>query len=236
MAWVFTKSCSNPASITSRWPNCQSNKCSVFWRRIAIVSGPFAPIRASATSSCSRITALTRVPRSSTRTRKSSACRSCRSQVVDRLHRSRKFFAQTAQCLACTLIAQEREQQCRIVAETSAFIAFIPYAALSPYHVWIFPKIHAPCFSEMPPEHLPELAAIVRTILAKMFGLLKNPAFNLVVRSLVPREDDSSHFHWYISIVARVVKVAGFELGTGMYVNPSAPEVSAQALRDFCEG
>lgn len=157
-------------------------------------------------------------------------------QVVDRLHRSRKFFAETGQCLACTLIAQEREQQSRILAETPGYIAFIPYAALSPYHVWIFPKAHTPCFSESPPEDLPELAAIVRKILAKLFGLLKNPAFNLVVRSLIPHEDDTSHFHWYISIVPRVVKVAGFELGTGMYVNPSAPEISAQALRDFCEG
>jgi UDPglucose--hexose-1-phosphate uridylyltransferase len=157
-------------------------------------------------------------------------------QVVDRLHRSRKHHAEKGQCLACTLIAQEREQACRIVAETSNFVAFIPYAALSPYHLWIFPKVHSPCFSDLPAEQLPDLAAIVHTILIKLFGYLKNPPFNLVVRSLAPRDDDDAlHFHWYISIVPRVNKVAGFELGTGMYVNPSSPEICAQALRDFCE-
>ncbi len=156
-------------------------------------------------------------------------------QVVDRLHRSRKYFAETGQCLACTLIAQERQQECRVVAENSAFVAFIPFAALSPYHLWIFPKVHDACFSEMPAEYASELASIVHMILAKLFGLLHNPAFNLVVRSLSPQEDDTPHFHWYISIVARVNKVAGFELGTGMYVNPSAPEVCAQAVREFHE-
>jgi UDPglucose--hexose-1-phosphate uridylyltransferase len=156
-------------------------------------------------------------------------------QVVDRLERSRRFFARTGQCLACNLIANAQQQERRVIAENSAFIAFIPYAALSPYHLWIFPKVHSPCFSELPAEHLPELATILRTILAKLHGFLNNPAFNLVVRSLGPEDEDTSHFHWYISIVARVVKVAGFELGTGMYVNPSSPDVCAQALREFRE-
>jgi UDPglucose--hexose-1-phosphate uridylyltransferase len=156
-------------------------------------------------------------------------------QIVDRLERSRRFFAETGQCLACTMIAQERQQECRVIAETPAFIAFIPYAALSPFHLWILPKVHAACFSKMPVDLMPELASVLRTILAKLYGHLNNPPFNLVVRSIGPDDEDTSHFHWYISIVARVVKVAGFELGTGMYVNPSSPEICAQALRDFRE-
>lgn len=152
-------------------------------------------------------------------------------QVVDRLERSRRFFSQSGDCLACTLIANELAQGCRIVAENSDYIAFIPHAALSPYHLWIFPKAHAGCFSDQPT--LPALAEILHAVLARVFGMLDNPAFNLVVRTLGPRESDASHFHWYISIVPRVNKMAGFELGTGMYVNPSSPELCAQALRNF---
>ncbi|MEA3210523.1 MAG: UDPglucose--hexose-phosphate uridylyltransferase [Chthoniobacter sp.] len=154
-------------------------------------------------------------------------------QIGERLETARRFFAETGRCPACTLLAQEQEHRCRIVAENAAFVAFIPYAALSPYHLWIFPKVHAACFSELPVEMLPALAEIIRTVLAKLYGLLANPAFNLVVRSLGPREKEAPHFHWYLSIVARVNKVAGFELGTGMFVNPSSPEVCAQALREF---
>jgi UDPglucose--hexose-1-phosphate uridylyltransferase len=157
-------------------------------------------------------------------------------QVLERIERSRRIFAETGQCVACALIAEERDHQCRIIAENAHFIAFIPFAALSPYHLWIFPKTHAACFSALPAEALPALAALLRTVLAKVYGLLDNPAFNLIVRSLAPEECEAPHFHWYISIVPRVNKVAGFELGTGMYVNPSLPELSAAALREFVAG
>ncbi|MGB8169851.1 MAG: DUF4931 domain-containing protein [Chthoniobacteraceae bacterium] len=154
-------------------------------------------------------------------------------QVLERIERARRIFAETAKCLACTLIAQEREAGCRIVAENLHFVALIPYAALSPYHLWIFPKIHAACFSVLPVETVPTLAEIVHTVLRKVHGMLADPPFNLVIRSLGPQEQNAPYFHWYISIVPRVNKVAGFELGTGMYINPSSPESRAQALRDF---
>jgi UDPglucose--hexose-1-phosphate uridylyltransferase len=130
------------------------------------------------------------------------------------------------------LVQLERERGACIVAENAHYIAGIPYGALSPYHLWIFPKVHAACFSDLDSATLPALAGILHTILAKVHGLLGNPPFNLVVRSLGPQEGDAAHFHWYISIVPRVNKAAGFELGTGMYINPSLPEICAQALRD----
>ena len=154
-------------------------------------------------------------------------------QVVERTERARRFFEATGECLACTEISQERRHGSRIVMETDCFVAFIPYAALSPYHLWIFPKTHVACFSEQPMETLAELAVILRTVLGKVYGMLGNPAFNFVIRSLGPQEKNARHFHWYISIVPRVNKRAGFELGTGMYVNPSLPESCAQALRNF---
>jgi UDPglucose--hexose-1-phosphate uridylyltransferase len=154
-------------------------------------------------------------------------------QVVERIERARRFFAETGHCLACTLIAQETEQATRIIAENAHFTCFIPFAALSPYHLWIFPKVHTACFSAQPAETFSALAEIVHAVLSKVYGLLENPPFNLVVRSLGPVEKDEPFFHWYISIVPRVNKVAGFELGTGMYVNPSLPEDRAQALREY---
>jgi len=152
-------------------------------------------------------------------------------QVAERIERGRAYFQKNGRCLACGLIAQERAHGCRIVAETTDFVAFIPYGALSPYHLWIFPKVHTACYSDH--SALPALAEVLQGILARIHGLLGNPAFNLVIRSLGPHEADASHFHWYVSIVARVNTVAGFELGTGMYINPSSPEDCAQALREF---
>lgn len=154
-------------------------------------------------------------------------------QIVDRIERTRRFFESAGRCLACSIIEQERAETRRIVTENADFIAFVPYAALSQYHLWIFPKAHIPCFSEQPAETIPALAEIVRTVLAKLHGLLENPPFNLLLRSLGPHENGSPHFHWYISIVPRVTHAAGFELGTGMYINPSEPDHSARELRDY---
>jgi UDPglucose--hexose-1-phosphate uridylyltransferase len=154
-------------------------------------------------------------------------------QIVNRLEHIQRIFAETGKCLGCTIIAQEQIHECRIVAENADYIAFIPYAALSPYHLWIFPKVHAACFSAPPGGTFRTLAELLREVLAKVYGFLVNPPFNLVVRSLSPREKEAPHFHWYISIVPRVNKTAGFELGTGMYVNPSLPESCAKQLREF---
>ena len=154
-------------------------------------------------------------------------------QVVERVAHARQFFAASGRCLACSMIAEEQAEGSRVVAENAAYIAFIPYAALSPYHLWIFPKAHAACFSEVPRDTEGALAELLHTVLEKIYGLLGNPPFNLVVRSLGPREKDAAYFHWYLAIVPRVNRVAGFELGTGMYINPMLPEAAAAALREY---
>ena len=153
-------------------------------------------------------------------------------QVAERIGRTRRFHRDTGTCLACRLIAEECCENTRVVEENEAFVAFIPFAALSPFHLWIFPKKHSPCFSQTHPDEFPFLATILHRILGRVFTALDNPAYNMVIRSLTPGESSSLSFHWYISLVPRVSKLAGFELGTGMFVNPSSPEVSATTLRE----
>lgn len=146
-------------------------------------------------------------------------------EVVERIERARRFFADSGQCLACTLIAQERDQACRIIAENAGFVAFIPYAALSPYHLWIFPRTHEACFSGQPA--LSALAEVLHTVLPKVHGMLANPRSTLPSAQSVRRKGCGAfslvHFHR-----AAVNKTVGFELGTGMYVNPSSPQSCAQ--------
>ncbi|MFZ2956924.1 MAG: DUF4931 domain-containing protein [Candidatus Ozemobacteraceae bacterium] len=152
-------------------------------------------------------------------------------QVFERVGRAHRFYRETGTCLACRMIEEECRENARLVEENEAFVAFIPFAALSPFHLWIFPKKHNACFSQNLMEELPLLAAILHRVLGRVFTALDNPAYNLVIRSLTPGESGSLSFHWYISLVPRVGKLAGFELGTGMFVNPSSSEVSAARLR-----
>jgi UDPglucose--hexose-1-phosphate uridylyltransferase len=74
---------------------------------------------------------------------------------------------------------------------------------------------------------------ILQTVLAKVHGMLANPPSTLSSAHLVRRKRMRRIFIECISIVPRVNKRAGFELGTGMYINPSSPESCAQALREF---
>ena len=152
-------------------------------------------------------------------------------QVMERIERSRRHYKAHGRCLGCTMLEEELAGRSRVVAENGDFAAFIPYAALSPYHLWIFPKAHSGCFALH--ARLEGLAEILLTVLGKVRGMLGDPAYNLVFRSLGPGENDCEYFHWYLSIVPRVNKVAGFELGTGMYINPSSPEDRAAALREW---
>jgi len=62
---------------------------------------------------------------------------------------------------------------------------------------------------------------------------LNNPDFNYSIRSIPTRDARSENFHWYVTIVPRVSKTAGFELGSGMYINTIVPEESARFLRDI---
>jgi len=152
-------------------------------------------------------------------------------QVMQRIELAERSYREIGKCLFCTTMAEEVEEQKRLVAETEHFVAFIPFASLSPYHVWIFPKVHSACFSTISQAALADLANLLNSVLGRLYTALRNPSYNFVIRSLSPQEADLPHFHWYLAIVPRISKAAGFELGTGMYINSSVPEHIAEALR-----
>lgn len=152
-------------------------------------------------------------------------------QVIQRLELAEKSMKETGKCLYCQTLAEEISEKKRLVAETEHFVAFIPFASLSPYHVWIFPKVHSACFSTASAAAIADLGPLLVNILGKLYTALGNPSFNFVIRSLSPQKSDLPYFHWYLAIVPRLSKAAGFELGTGMYINSSVPEHSAENLR-----
>ncbi|HNV68817.1 MAG TPA: galactose-1-phosphate uridylyltransferase, partial [Candidatus Ozemobacteraceae bacterium] len=148
-------------------------------------------------------------------------------QVKGRLSNSHQHLERQGDCLFCqTLVAEEREGN-RLVAQNDSFTAFIPYAALSPFHLWVFPRTHQACFGNISDRTLEDLGRIMKDVLTRLYKGLSNPDFNYVIRSAGLRDLKGDGFHWYISIVPRLNLAAGFELGTGMYVNPSIPETSA---------
>ena len=142
------------------------------------------------------------------------------------------YYIDFGECLYCSLMKDEMEQGVRIVNENKSFVAFIPYAAASPFHLWIFPKTHRTCFGDVGDTELSDLAALLKDILLRLYVGLDNPDFNYMIRCLSPEGAGNKVFHWYVVVIPRVAQMAGFEMGTGMFINTALPEESARFLRD----
>lgn len=154
-------------------------------------------------------------------------------QVRARLEEAMRNYDDHNECIFCRMIEEEVKAKTRIIYENELFIAYTPYAALTPFHTWIFPKHHHATFSETHDKEFNDLANMLRIILRKFYFGLNNPDFNYVIRSAPTDGRGLAYFHWYISIIPRLTKSAGFELGSGMFINVSLPEENARFLREF---
>ena len=149
-----------------------------------------------------------------------------------RAEEARRHFETTGRCAFCEMVEDEIRAEHRIVAETDGFAAFIPYAAFSPFHLWILPRHHESSFLMTTAAQMAELGAVLQTVLRKLHIGLNDPDYNYVIRSAPLREDRREHLHWYLAIIPHVSRSAGFELGTGMFINTALPEASAEFLRN----
>jgi UDPglucose--hexose-1-phosphate uridylyltransferase len=153
-------------------------------------------------------------------------------RVLEELEGSRRYFDFKERCIYCDILHQEVKSGERIVLETDHFVALAPYAPRFPFETWVVPRRHSSHFEAAETAILPNLAWIFRNVLRKLDKVLERPAYNCVVHTAPLQDGTLAHYHWHIEIIPRLTKVAGFEWGTGFYVNPTPPEEAAQFLRD----
>ncbi|MBI5700862.1 galactose-1-phosphate uridylyltransferase [Candidatus Saganbacteria bacterium] len=152
--------------------------------------------------------------------------------IRHKLEEAMRYFDDNGECVYCVMIKKELAMKDRIVMETDNFVAFEPYASRSPFETWVLQKKHSSSFESITPEHSKELAFITKQTLGKIYHSLKNPDYNYVIHSSPCHEKDVEFYHWHIQILPRVSAVAGFELGSGIYINTVIPEEAAKFLRD----
>jgi len=152
--------------------------------------------------------------------------------VRGRLQDAGAYFDEHGSCVFCDMWRQELTAGARVIVEGAHCVAFIPYAAFSPFHTWIVPKRHMPLFIQASDAELEDVARVLRSVLRRIYFSLRDPDFNFVVRTAPNHEERSRSFHWYLSIVPKVTRTAGFEIGSGMFINTSLPEESARFLRE----
>ena len=107
----------------------------------------------------------------------------------------------------------------------------MPFAARFPFEIWIMPKTHFSDFSATPQEALNETGEMLRHVLIRLKSVLKNPSYNFLIHTSPLATTSMEGYHWHIELMPRLTHVAGFEWGSGFYINPTPPEIAAQYLR-----
>jgi UDPglucose--hexose-1-phosphate uridylyltransferase len=151
--------------------------------------------------------------------------------VVEELNGSQEFYRYRGRCVFCDMVEQELAFEKRIVLDSPHFVAFCPFAARFPFETWIVPTGHASHYETLARDGSQELARVLKRVLEKIETALDRPAYNYVVHTAPFDTQSLAHYHWHIEIIPRVTKTAGFEWGTGFYINPVPPEESATFLR-----
>jgi len=141
------------------------------------------------------------------------------------------YYSDVGSCLYCDLLAEELEKGERIVTETKEFVVLHPYASRAPWETWIIPKRHCSSFGLFPDKHLAELAMVLKDTLLCLYQGLDNPAFNYMVDTTITEDEENPYYHWYIRIVPRLNLIAGFEMGSGIYISTALPEDTASLMK-----
>lgn len=144
---------------------------------------------------------------------------------------AREYFAGTNRCVFCDMLREERNGP-RAIFEHGQAVAIAPFASRSAFETWLIPKHHDAAFEDAPEAVVLDMAAGIRGVLERLNRTLKDPPYNLIVHSAPFGGEDEPSFHWHVEVMPRLSRTAGFEWGTGFYINPTAPETAAAALRD----
>ena len=162
-------------------------------------------------------------------------------RISRKLDAYREHFKRKERCLFCDLLQHERHDGSRIVRDEGGFLTFAPYASRFPFELMIAPKEHRWSFAELTRHEADAMARAVKDALLRMRLGLGDPAYNFVLHAepnlhAVPRRSGfwdtlRYDFHWQLIIYPRLTAVAGFEWGTGFYVNATPPEEAARHLR-----
>ncbi len=153
-------------------------------------------------------------------------------RVIEEMDGAKRYFEYRDRCIFCDIIAQETKTTKRLVNENNTFIAVCPFAPRFPFEIWIIPRNHISNFEDTPDNELKDLANILKDCLIRLKKALNIPPYNFVIHTTPITLKGIEFYHYHIEIIPVLTRIAGFEWGTGFYINPTAPEESAAYLKN----
>jgi UDPglucose--hexose-1-phosphate uridylyltransferase len=155
--------------------------------------------------------------------------------VKEEIAGSLEFFKYRGRCVFCDMCQQELASEKRIVLDTPGFVAFCPFASRFPFETWILPKPHSSHYENIQKGGVDEIARVMRQVINRIELAVDRPAYNYIIHTAPFDTQELGHYHWHIEIIPRLTNTAGFEWGTGFYINPVPPEEAAAFLREVEE-
>lgn len=157
------------------------------------------------------------------------------SAIVEELEGARRHFALKERCIWCDVVRQERKDGARVVFENAHAVVLSPWAARVPFETWVLPKQHQSHFEDEPRAVVRDVAEAIGTVVRRLEVALDRPAWNMLLHTAPLRERGLTHYHWHLEVLPAVTRVAGFEWGSGFFINPVPPEEAAAFLRGIGE-
>src|SRR4030095_8443509 len=151
--------------------------------------------------------------------------------VREEIDGARRHFAIKERCVFCDIARQDLADGRRIVLENADVVALAPSAPRFPFETWLLPKRHGARFEEAPRHEYESLARALKQLLQRMDRALESPPYSLIVHTSPFADDVGAIYHWHVEVMPKLTRVAGFEGGTGFYINPTSPEEAGQVLR-----
>ena len=154
--------------------------------------------------------------------------------IQEELEGARRYYELKERCVFCDIVQQETAEGVgrRLVSMNDRFLALEPFAPRFPFETWILPRRHDASFEVLErPEELRDMAWMLKDTLTRLNRALHRPPFNFVLHTSPVSDQELEYYHWHIEILPKLTRVAGFEIGSGFYINPTPPEDAAQYLR-----
>jgi UDPglucose--hexose-1-phosphate uridylyltransferase len=156
--------------------------------------------------------------------------------LMEELEGARRYHELKERCVFCDVIQQDTADHNgrRVVVMNDRFLTIEPFAPRFPFETWILPRRHDSSFQVVQDDdEFKDLARILKDTLGRLNRALDRPPYNFVIHTAPVTEGELEYFHWHLEIMPVLTRVAGFEIGSGFYINPTPPEDAAQYLREI---
>lgn len=152
--------------------------------------------------------------------------------IEEELKGAEAFYRYRGRCIFDDMLQQELSSETRVVIDSPNFAVICPYASRFPFETWILPKLHSSHFENIQRQGIEELGRVLKEALMRLDKAVDDPPYNYVIHTAPFDSQELKHYHWHIEIIPRLTGIAGFEWGSGFYINPIPPEEAARVLRE----